>query len=66
MQPYNFQYLLDLNDRDDDSYELKKIIHAVDLSISKAEPNMLFHIVPILYSVAITSGIAVFAYSLIV
>ena len=65
MLGYNFQYLLDLKDQEDNTYELDRIIHAVDTRITDAKPSMLFHIVPILYSIAIATGTAVYVYALL-
>ena len=61
MQIYNFQYLLDLNDK---TYELKRIVDTIDMHISQAKTPYIFHLVPILYSVAFTSGLTYFLYSL--
>jgi len=72
---YNFQYLMDLYDRNNkdtldrcEAYELTKIIDAVDdgleTSTYTAEGRQLFYLVPVLYSLAFISGITVMLYKL--
>jgi hypothetical protein len=62
MTQYNFQYLLDVNNSD--SYERNKIIDKVDEAITDYKSPLVFHLVPILYSMTIASGMGVFIYSL--
>lgn len=64
---YNFQYLLDISKSDENNHELNRIITAVDTQVSGSqatEYSYLFHLVPILYSVAITSGLCVWTYKI--
>lgn len=61
---YNFEYLLDLQMSDTKNYELNQIINAIDKECENpkydATSRMLFHIVPIMYSFSIISGLAMF------
>jgi hypothetical protein len=62
MSEYNFQYLLDV--RNAKSYESNKIINKVDEAVSNYKTPLVFHLVPILYSITIASGLGVFIYNL--
>jgi hypothetical protein len=65
---YNFQYLLGLYNAPDDNFERTKVIHAVDKHITElneSRHNMLFHIVPIMYTFTFISGLSVFVYKLL-
>jgi hypothetical protein len=66
---YNFQYILDLHNSDETSYEKEKIIHMIDRKLSQYDQTndrkMLFHIVPIVFSFTILSGLVVFVTQLI-
>lgn len=64
MPEYNFQYLLNLHKEPELSYELRRIVNAVDKNLSDYKPNYLFHLVPILYSIVIASGLGIFVYTL--
>lgn len=59
---YNFKYLLNISEQSDTSYELQRIMNAVDQHLSDYKQNHLFHIVPIVYTIVMTSGLAVFVY----
>ena len=60
---YNLHYLIDIKD-DADNIELNKIMNVLDRRISNYRNHQLFHLVPILYSLAFVSGLGVFAYKI--
>ncbi len=63
---YNLNYLIDIKD-DDNNCELNKIINTLDRKISKKNENQfLFHMVPILYSLAFISGFGVYIYKIFI
>lgn len=62
---YNFQYLLDISHTDDKNYELNKIMNKIDQELSgKLSNKYLFHLIPIVFSITIVSGISVYTYIL--
>ena len=62
---YNIQFLTNLyNDTDDNSYEKLKIIDELDSKISQKNYKFIFHIVPIMYTLAITTGFTTFLYKI--
>lgn len=64
---YNFQYLLDICHSDNSNYELNKIMTTVDREITGTQASAhsyLFHLVPILYSIALTSGLGIWIYKI--
>lgn len=62
---YNVQYLTELSSDDNDSYEKHKVMRVIDKKISNVQDRALFHIVPIMYTIACFSGFCVFAYKII-
>jgi len=60
---YNLNYLIDIKD-DNDNFETKKIIRLIDMKISNFKSNIIFHIVPIIYSIAFISGSCVYIYKI--
>jgi len=63
MTEYNFQYLLDLCHYDDRIYEYNKIMNKVDENISNTNTPLIFHLVPIMYSITFFTGLSVFIYT---
>lgn len=63
---YNIEFVSKLRGMDDDFYEKMKIMNAVDRGVSGHVPYILAHVVPILYSIAVISGISVFIYKIII
>ncbi len=69
---YNFQYLLDLYHDDnanksiEHSYELNKIINRVDHVVDESDDTALFHIVPVLYSMAFFVGTLIMIYKILI
>lgn len=62
---YNVQYLTELDSDENNSYEKNKLMSVIDKSVSNVKDKALFHIVPIVYTIACFSGICVFAYKII-
>ena len=62
---YNIEFVSKLRDSDDNVYEKMKIMNAIDKRISGYSTHCLAHIVPILYSFVVMSGISVFIYKII-
>lgn len=66
---YNFQYLLDFYNQEDTNdykgYELHRIRNAIDNHVSNVSPNYIFHLVPVLYSIALFCGISTFVNMLV-
>lgn len=70
MMEYNFQYILDLYNTTDDSYEKNKLMHMVDTSVTNvtnvtkydqtSDRRMLFHTVAIMYSFTFITGLSVY------
>lgn len=63
MTQYNLKYLLSIADKDE-SYEQNAIINNLDRHISAIKTPFIFHLVPIVYSLAFFSGLSVFVYKL--
>jgi|SaaInlV_125m_DNA_1040241.scaffolds.fasta_scaffold14210_2 hypothetical protein len=64
---YNIQFLKNLyDDADDNSYEKLKIIDEIDSNISQisGKKPFIFHLVPIIYSLTITTGFGIFLYKI--
>ena len=64
---YNFEYLMGLTKSDEKTHELNKIINAVDKHVTDSSKDsiLLFHIVPILYSITLFSGLSILVYKII-
>ncbi len=64
---YNFEYLVDLAKSDEHNHELSKIINTVDKNVTNSSKDsvLLFHIVPILYTITIISGFTILLYKII-
>ena len=60
---YNLNYLIDIKD-DYDNFETNKIIRLLNMKIDNNKPNILFHLVPILYSIAFLSGTCIYVYKI--
>ena len=62
---YNIQFLKDLyDDTDDNSYEKRRIIDEIDSNISPKKPSFIFHLVPLVYSLTLTTGFTIFLYKI--
>jgi hypothetical protein len=65
---YNMQFLTDLyDDADNNSYEKLKIIDEIDSNISQISgktSTFLFHLVPVIYSLTVTTGFTIFLYKI--
>jgi len=65
---YNIQFLTDLfEDVDDNSYEKLKIIDEIDSNISQIsqkKSSIVFHLVPIVYSLTVITGFTIFLYKI--
>ncbi len=64
MTEYNFQYLLDLCHFDDKMFEYNKIMNKVDENISNTKTPLVFHLVPVMYSMTLFTGLSVFIYTI--
>lgn len=62
---YNIQYLTQIYSDENDSYEKNKLMSVIDKKISNVNDRAIFHIVPIMYTIACFSGFCVFAYKII-
>jgi hypothetical protein len=66
MSEYNLQYLFDLCHNDDKRYEYEKVMNKIDDNISNTKTPIVFHLVPILYSMTFLIGMSVFGYKVII
>lgn len=62
---YNIQYLTEMCSDDNDSHEKNKLMRKIDNAVSNMKNKSLFHIVPVVYTIAFFSGFCVFAYKII-
>lgn len=62
---YNLQFILDVFDGQDDVYEKQKIINAIDKKTSRIVTPLVFHLVPVLFSFTILSGMTIFLFKVI-
>lgn len=56
---YNFEYLINISKKDNNSYELLKIINSIDEKISDSKYNIIYHILPIMVYISLISGLIV-------
>lgn len=63
---YNIDFVSKLRDKDDDDYEKLKIMNKIDKAISGKTPFLLFHMVPIFYTMTFICGISVFIYKIMI
>lgn len=65
---YNFKYVSDIYNSDEDTYEKTKITNVIDKAVSHYDQSnarkLLFHMVPIIYTFAIILGLSVYVYTL--
>jgi hypothetical protein len=66
MSEYNLQYLFDLCHNNSKTYEYQKVMHKIDAKISNIKTPIVFHLVPILYSMTFIIGMSVFGYKVII
>lgn len=62
---YNLQFILDVFDGQDDVYEKQKIMNAIDKKTSRIVTPLVFHLVPVLFSFTILSGMTIFLFKVI-
>ena len=64
---YNLKYLNQLyKEIDNNSYEKLTIMNEIDKRISGIKTNILFHIVPIIYTTIFFSGCSMFLYKIMI
>lgn len=62
---YNIQYLTEMRTDDNDNCEKHKLMERIDSAVSNVKNKILFHIVPVLYTIVCFSGCCVFTYKII-